>query len=123
MKVRVRATASVSTRAQTVTHTKPQCSAVLVAGSSSTNRKKAEGLRPREGAIAAVENLSPAHARFKFDDALKTNCCSMERVTRARIRRVCRCSALRTVRVRAHRRDAPFVNNPAVVRRVAWNAR
>jgi hypothetical protein len=25
----------------------------------------------REGAIAAGENVSPAHGRFKFDDALK----------------------------------------------------
>jgi hypothetical protein len=47
---------------------------VLVAGSSSTDRKKAEWLRPREGTIAAVENLSPAHGRFKFDDALKATC-------------------------------------------------
>jgi hypothetical protein len=77
MKVRVRATASVSTRAQTVTYTKPQCSAVLVAGSSSTNRKKAEGLRPREGAIAAVENLSPrsraVQVRRRAQDNLLSN--------------------------------------------------
>ena len=39
--------------------------------SRTTNHKKAEGiLKQREGAIAAGENVSPSHARFKFDDAL-----------------------------------------------------
>ena len=39
--------------------------------SRTANHKKAEGiLMQREGAIAAGENVSPAHARFKFDDAL-----------------------------------------------------
>lgn len=40
--------------------------------SRTTSHKRAEGiLKQREGAIAAGENVSPAHARFKFDDALK----------------------------------------------------
>jgi integrase len=40
--------------------------------SRTTKHKKAEGiLKQREGAIASGENVSPAHARFKFDDALK----------------------------------------------------
>jgi integrase len=40
--------------------------------SRTTNHKKADGiLKQREGAIAAGENVTPAHARFKFDYALK----------------------------------------------------
>jgi integrase len=39
--------------------------------SRTTNHKKAEGiLKQREGAIAAGENVTPSHGRFKFDDAL-----------------------------------------------------
>ncbi len=39
--------------------------------SRTANHKKADGiLKQREGAIAAGENVTPAHARFKFADAL-----------------------------------------------------
>ena len=38
---------------------------------SANHKKTADRLKVREGAIAAGENVSPAHGRFKFDDALK----------------------------------------------------